>query len=99
MSTATPPQPSEMGFWIVTGLAALSPLVAIHASSQEGPSAFVLLVLAWNVAPMVVSAVFFIAGARPAAWGWLTAVAAWGAWEALSVVMSHSSTAFLGFLW
>jgi len=97
MSTSTPPS-SATAFWIVTGLAVLSQVVTIYASSQ-GPSLFVLLVLGWNVAPMVVSAVFFVAGARPMAWGWLIAVAAWGAWEALSVATSHSSTAFLAFIW
>jgi len=85
-------------FWIATCIGVAPQLLAIYTFSQ-GASAFVLLVLAWNVSPFVVSAIFFLAGAHAVAWGWLIAVALWGAWEAVSVVTSHSSTASLGFLW
>jgi hypothetical protein len=85
-------------FAIANCVAVLPQLLVISVFSQ-GPSAFVLLVLLWNVAPIVMSAVFFLAGARPAGWGWLLAAGTWGLWEAISVVISDSSTASLAFMW
>jgi len=85
-------------FWLALGIAVLPQLLVIYFLSQ-GPSVFVLLVLLWNVVPMAMSAIFFLAGARPAAWGWLIASAAWGLWSVFSVAVSHSSTAALGLLW
>src|SRR5262245_26360305 len=64
-------------FWIAFCVAVLPQLLFISIASQE-LSAFVLLVLLWNVAPMVTSAVLFVAGAHSAAWGWLIAAALWG---------------------
>jgi len=85
-------------FWFALGLAALPQLLVINVFSQ-GPASFIALLLLWNIAPMAMAAVFYIAGARSAAWGWLIAVAVWGLWSAVSVVLSRSSTAALGFLW
>jgi hypothetical protein len=85
-------------FAIANCVAVLPQLLVLYASSDR-PSPFVLLVLLWNVAPIAMSAVFFIAGARAAAWGWLIAAGTWGLWEASSVVLSNSSTAFLALIW
>ena len=85
-------------FAIANCVAVLPQLLLIGISSQE-LSAFGLLVLVWNVAPIVMSAAFLIAGARSAAWGWLIGAGTWGLWEASSAVISNSSTAFLAFIW
>lgn len=85
-------------FAIANCLAMLPQLLLVYVFSQ-GDSTFILLVLLWNMAPIVTSSIFFVAGARPAAWGWLVAVALWETWTAISVVASHSSSASLGFMW
>jgi hypothetical protein len=90
--------PMSRRFWIALGLAVLPQLLVIEVFSQA-PTGFIGLLFLWNIAPMAMAVVFYVAGARPAAWGWLIGVAAWGIWSALSVVLSHSSTAALGFLW
>jgi hypothetical protein len=85
-------------FAIAMCLAILPQLLVISAYSQ-GLSPFVLLVLLWNVAPIATAAIFFVAGARFAAWGWLLATGLWGLWGVISVIASASSTASLAFMW
>ena len=90
-------RPSQW-FGLAVCLAALPQLLALYTYS-EAPSAFLLFVLGWNLAPFAIAAVLFSASAHTAAWGWLTAVALWGTWEVIGVLTSHNSTAGLGFLW
>lgn len=85
-------------FAIANGVAVLPQLLIISIAAQTH-SAFVLVLLFWNVAPIVMSAVLFIAREQAAAWGWLIAAGIWGLWEASSVLISNSSTAFPAFIW
>ena len=85
-------------FWVVAFLAVLPQLTVAHVYS-DAPPMFIALLLLWNVAPVVVATILFIAGAHSASWGWLIAVALWGCWAVITVVPSASSTAALGFMW
>jgi hypothetical protein len=83
----------------MTAAVAALPQLAVAYVYSTAPPQFIVLLVLWNVAPMLIAAIFFIAGARYAAWGWLLAVGLWGLWEVLGVLLSHSSTAGLGFMW
>jgi hypothetical protein len=88
----------SLRFWIALAVAVLPQLSVVYVSSAA-PVQFIVLLTLWNVAPMLLAAIFFVAGARYAAWGWLVAVALLGLWEVVGVLQSHSSTAGLGFMW
>ena len=85
-------------FWLTLGVSMLPQLSVVYLS-WEAPLQFIVTVFLWNVAPMLLAGLFFVAGARYASWGWLVAVALWGLWEVIGILQSHSSTAGLGFMW
>jgi hypothetical protein len=85
-------------FWIAIALAALPQLSVLHAYASA-PLLFLILLVLWNIAPLLVAVVMFVAGARYPAWGWLIGVAAYGLWSAMAVLYSERSTAALGFMW
>jgi hypothetical protein len=85
-------------FWIVLAAAAMTQLSVAYAYASA-PLQFIVLLVLWNVAPMVVAAILFVASARYAAWGWLIATALYGLWAVVAVLQSDRSTAALGFMW
>jgi hypothetical protein len=85
-------------FWVVVAIAALSQL-SVAYTYASAPLIFLTLIVLWNIAPLLVAVIMYVAGARSPAWGWLVAVAIFGLWSVLAVLRSDSSTAALGFMW
>lgn len=85
-------------FWIVVAIAAL-PQVSVAYVYASAPPMFLVLLVLWNIAPILVAAIMFTAGAHYPAWGWLISVALFGLWTVVAVLQSDSSTSALGFMW
>src|SRR6476660_8756717 len=88
----------ELRFSIALAIAALPHLAVAHVYATA-PIQFIVLLVLWNMAPLAVAAILFIADARYAAWGWLIAVALFSSYSVAAVLHSDRSTAALGFMW